>query len=45
VDDERAGSPVEHAEQRHFGGLARGGNAQIRTLLRPRVGEIGMRQL
>src|SRR5512134_1168 len=44
VDDERAGSPVEHAEQRHFGGLARSGNAQIRPLLGPRMGEIGMRQ-
>src|SRR3954464_9415985 len=40
--DERAPRPVEHAEHRHFGALARGRNAQVGPFLGPDMRQIGM---
>src|SRR3954449_4127555 len=40
--DELATSPIEHAEHRYFGALARGRNAQVGPLLGPDVRQIRM---
>src|SRR3954466_1013330 len=40
--DELAPRPVEHAEHRHFGALARGRNAQVGPFLGPDMRQIGM---
>src|SRR3954464_10042095 len=42
--DELAPRPIEHAEHRHFGALARGRNAQIGPFLRPDVRQVRMSQ-
>src|SRR3954467_75709 len=42
LNNELATRPVEHAEQRHFGALARRWNAQIGPFLGPDVRQIGM---
>ena len=42
LNDELATRPVEHAEHRHFGALARRRNAQIGPFLGPDVRQIGM---
>src|SRR3954468_10404717 len=42
LNDKLAGGPIEHTEHRHLGGLPGRGNAQIRALLGPGMGQIGM---
>ena len=42
VNNELATRPVEHAEHRHFGALARRWNAQVGPFLGPDMRQIGM---
>src|SRR3954471_20958545 len=42
VHNELTPGPVEHAEHRHFGALARGRNAQVGPFLGPDMRQIGM---